>query len=313
MRVCFLLFMSLFSFPAQAQEINNLLSFRQPQDAAAYFRLCYENDYFSASDRYYTQGIQVELVSPSLRMLPFHYLFPKLKNSTLRHGLAIESNAYTPGSIQSDDILYGDRPFSATLMLRSFSISSAGRSRLSSALSMGIIGPGAGGYEMQYGIHSRTGNILPKGWQHQIANDLLLNYEVNYERSLLPENKIFAMSAILQGKLGTVSTKAGLGAGLMLGFMPRAGGQRKWNLYAYGHPQVQLVGYDATLQGGIFNRSSDYTLRNSQLNRLVARYQYGFVFSWKKVYLEYFQKYVSKEFAEAKDHRTGGIQAAILF
>lgn len=297
----------------QAQEINNLLFYRQPySDSAAYFRLCYENDYFSASDYYYTQGIQAELVLPAFSKLPFRHLFPSLPASNTRYGIAIESNAFTPTSIQSDDILYGDRPFAATLLLQPFQISRAGKRVLSSQLSMGIIGPGAGGYEMQYGIHSRTGNILPKGWQHQIANDLALNYELNYEQELLPQNRYLRLSAIGQGRVGTLHTGVAAGPGVLLGFLPGSS-TRRWSLCAYGHPQAGVVGYDATLQGGLFNKESDYVITARQINRLVYRHQYGFVFNWKRIYLEYFQRYTTRTFHTGTDHHSGGIQAAIVF
>lgn len=296
----------------QAQEINNLLKNRQMgSDTSAYFRLNYDNDYFSASDFYYTQGILAELVIPAFKKLPFRHLFPRLSNAKTQYGIAIESNAYTPTSIQSDEILYGDRPFSATLMLRPFVIQTTEKTRLSSALTLGIIGPGAGGYEMQYGIHSRTGNILPKGWQHQIANDLILNYEVNYERQLFKASNFFLLSGIAQGRLGTLSTKGGAGVGVMLGFLPGSN-RRSWNLYAYEQPQGEAIGYDATLQGGLFNKKNDYVISAGQVNRLVFRNQYGFVFSWKKIYLEYFQRYITKEFKTGTDHHTGGIQAGIV-
>jgi len=38
---------------------------------------------------------------------------------------------------------------------------------------------------MQIGIHEATGNKTPRGWGNQIKNDLVMNYEVGYEKQLL--------------------------------------------------------------------------------------------------------------------------------
>jgi lipid A 3-O-deacylase len=55
----FLLSVSVF----QAQKADSL-----KQDH--YFRLNYDNDFFSATDRYYTQGILAELILPGIKKSP---------------------------------------------------------------------------------------------------------------------------------------------------------------------------------------------------------------------------------------------------
>ena len=82
-----------------------------------------DNDYFSATDYYYTQGYNFELTSPWLRKNPLNPLFKKLKKSDQKYGLSIEHMGYTPTSISSDAILYGNRPFAAAIMLKSFLVS----------------------------------------------------------------------------------------------------------------------------------------------------------------------------------------------
>tara|TARA_R110000868_G_scaffold77551_7_gene221901 strand:+ start:580 stop:783 length:204 start_codon:yes stop_codon:yes gene_type:complete len=48
---------------ATAQKIDNLVSFRDIK-STNYFRFNYDNDYFAASDKNYTQGYSFVLVSP---------------------------------------------------------------------------------------------------------------------------------------------------------------------------------------------------------------------------------------------------------
>ncbi|MFB0909014.1 MAG: hypothetical protein QMB03_12210 [Spirosomataceae bacterium] len=60
-----LLILSLSSVTLSAQKIDNLISYRNI-DSDNYIRLNYENDYFAASDKKYTQGCNIELVTPGL-------------------------------------------------------------------------------------------------------------------------------------------------------------------------------------------------------------------------------------------------------
>ncbi|MGN6566316.1 MAG: lipid A-modifier LpxR family protein [Flavipsychrobacter sp.] len=156
------LFLVLIAQIVSAQEINNMLSFKNINNDK-YFRLSYENDFFSATDIYYTQGVAIEFVSPSLSKFPLSKLLFHPQYGYTRYGLGLEHDAYTPTSIGHDNILFGDRPFAATLMLKSFQVSvdSTKKQRFSTMVSAGIIGPAAGGAEMQTGIHRALNDITP--------------------------------------------------------------------------------------------------------------------------------------------------------
>lgn len=69
-----------------AQAINNLLAHKNI-NSDRYLRLSYDNDFFSATDEYYTQGIDVELVLPQLKKFPASWLLvnPKYILRTLWH------------------------------------------------------------------------------------------------------------------------------------------------------------------------------------------------------------------------------------
>ncbi len=304
-------------FPAICQAIDNTLSYKNiNQDR--YFRLNYENDVFSATDIYYTQGIHLELVSPALRRFPLSRLLIRPSYHYVRYGIGLEHNGYTPSSISSDAILYGDRPFTACLMLKTFlqATDSAGKQRFSAALSTGVIGQAAGGMEMQTGIHRWLNNITPHGWQNQLHNDAIINYQVDYERQLLSYTRLFSLSATGSARLGTLSDKAGAGAVLMFGYFESpyattAGNKKNLRIYAYEHPEVNLVGYDATLQGGLFNHSSPYTLSARDITRVTFQNRFGFVVIYKGLYLEYFQSLLSHEFETGNYHVWGGVQIAV--
>ncbi len=302
-----------------AQEIDNTLSFKN-LNTDSYFRINYENDYFAATDQYYTQGFSFELVDPWMKNFPLSKTLVHPKFSTLKYGLAIEHNGYTPTSIGSDAILYRDRPFAADFSLKSFviGIDSVRNQRFTTTLSAGIIGPGAGGKEMQTYIHKQTDNATPHGWNNQVQNDLLLNYQVDYQKQLVAYRNIFSLSGDAVARIGTVNDKLGIGGTLMIGYFdspfspdaPKGSVKRHFRIYAYEHPMFHVVGYDATLQGGLFNKTSPYTIASQDMERILFENRFGFVLNYQRLYLEYFQSVRSRQFTTAQMNVWGGIQIA---
>ena len=67
------------------QTINNTMSYKHINNDK-YFRLNYENDFFSGTDMYYTQGIHVELVSPAMKHFPLTKVLPHPKYSITKYG-----------------------------------------------------------------------------------------------------------------------------------------------------------------------------------------------------------------------------------
>ena len=210
-------------------------------------------------DYYYTQGINLEYVHPALRKFPLTKLLVKLPGSIYKYGLALDHAAYTPTSIAADHILYGDRPYSASLTFKTFTISTDAirTQHLSTSLILGILGQSAFGQEMQTGIHTWTGNPLPMGWQFQIKNDVIVNYQVNYEKRIWNPGSALQIGAAAEARLGTFQQKLGAGFTMMAGhfndpYQNNTGQKsRKLQYYFFAHPFVNLVGYDGTLQGGL--------------------------------------------------------------
>ena len=304
------------SFLSTAQVIDNAALYRNMLSDKS-IRLHYENDYFSASDLYYTQGINLEIIHPNLRNFILAKLLVSLPRTTQKFGIAAEYLGYTPSSISSDDILYGDRPFASSLMVKSFSISNDSSSgiRLNSNFSLGIIGPLAGGKEFQSLIHKWINDEQPRGWQHQIQNDLVINYNIGIAKSLVDFDNI-SVAGKVSVDLGTMKTNARCGLIFLAGFFENpwlnfSQSHRKIQIYMYDEPYAQITGYDATLQGGMFNRKSPYTIRASDVTRFVFQNNAGLVMKFNNLYLEYFQTYITKEFRTGNSHQWGGVRVGL--
>jgi hypothetical protein len=192
------------------------------------------------------------------------------------------------------------------------STNSEKRSRFINSLSLGLIGPGAFGKEIQVGIHKATGNVIPEGWRNQIRNDVVLNYEVGYEKQLFRYREFFSVQSNSNLQAGTLFTNASVGfnsvSGLINSPFSSEEKQRKFQLYFYAQPLVKIVGYDATLQGGLFNKDSPYIIPSEQVERVVGQFNYGVVFRINSFYLEYTRTSITREFETGNSANWGGIK-----
>ena len=153
---------------------SGITSFAQQDTSVSsnmFFAFNYENDFFYATDMYYTQGIRLELVLPAFKKLPLMNLLPHLSNSVTQYGLALAQDCYTPTSITVPEIQYGDRPYAATMYLGHYEVSTneQRKQKLTSEVDLGVIGPCAVCAEEQKAIHHAINDRQPKGWQYQMA------------------------------------------------------------------------------------------------------------------------------------------------
>ena len=296
-----------------SQKIDNMVSFRDVK-SENYFRFHYDNDYFTSTDKDYTQGYNFELTSPKLVKNPLNYLFNKPKNSEFKYGISLEHIGFTANNIASDQIQYGERPFAAAIMLKSFLIATdtVHKSRIVTSLNLGIIGPGAFGGDMQTAIHRATGNTIPKGWYNQIKNDVVINYQIDYEKQLARFHNLFSLQANATARLGTLYTNASVGFNATFGIINSAfttlKNKNKFQLYAYTQPLVNAIGYDATLQGGLFNKKSIYTIPNSDIERFTLQNNYGIVLQYRSLYLDYSRTILTREISNNYANKWGGIR-----
>ena len=268
-------------------------------------RIVYENDFFGATDRYYTQGIYLEAVLPSLARSPMHRLLIAPRHSTTRFGVAFGDEGYTGSDLKEAEIVPGDHPWAGTKQLHAFAIATdtVRHHRISSQLTIGLIGQGAAGREIQTFIHERTGNTIPRGWHNQIRNDVILNYAVSAEQRIFVAGRALELWSAGTARIGTFQTSMSFGGTLLAGRVGR--------LYAYAAPAVKLVGYDATLQGGMLNRRSPYTIATGDIARAVYTQRIGLVYRGDRMSLEFFRALNGPEFAGARTHRTGGVSIGI--
>ncbi len=308
MRLSLILFV-LFSISAAAQD--RLVS------------LNYDNDYFSATDRYYTQGVRLEYIAPVLLKLPVNVLLFKPETTTQTYaGIAIERDGFTPTSIRIDTVPVGNRPYAGTMFLSNFrtALNHNTHTKIYSQFDIGLMGPAVGGKQEQTNIHRAIGDILPLGWEYQVSNDVIVNYTLQYEKGLVNKEHI-VLAGLSQVRLGTLYTDVSVGAMLRFGLMndyfkslgiTKQSDSRKFQAYLYVKTMGKAVGYNATMQGGLFSESI-YTLEVSQVNRFVGQVFYGVTIAFKRFQVVYGKANISQEYKGGLAHGWGHCNLSYCF
>lgn len=295
-----------------------------------YFKLQFDNDILDNTDRFYTNGILLQYICPAFSSSPLSKLMvPYWRPGINYYGMSLVQNMYTSSKTKVGGILYGDRPYAAYLYLSAFKITNdpVHRMRQVSELQLGVIGPASLGGVVQTWFHQAVpSNDKPQGWEYQINNDLLLNYLVAYEKGLVSKRNL-ELNLTGYGILGTVHTEVNAGfyfrAGLFnpyfktLGFskrsVNRANGTRNTQAFAFLKATGTACGYDATLQGGLFNRDNAYTLPADSISRFQFNGSAGVAVSWGAARLDIEQHLISPEFTGGLWHLWIGVGLTFSF
>ncbi|MEI6883863.1 MAG: lipid A deacylase LpxR family protein [Bacteroidota bacterium] len=287
-------------------------------------KIGFDNDIFDYTDQFFTNGISFEYVAPALSDNPVKYiLLPYWGKARNYYGLSLIQNLYTPSTTKVGGILYGDRPYASYLYFGSFKVTNdeTHHFRQVSELGLGVIGPPSLGGTVQDLFHKYVPyNNEPLGWEYQISTDAVINYTVSLSKGII---NTAHTQLILSGNaaLGTLYTNLGGGFNLRLGwfndFFSDLGVRKKRVLIARGARVMQyffslkgsgrVIGYDATLQGGLINSNSVYTIPSASIIRLVSQSSLGFTFTCGAVGIEIEQIVLSPEFSNNWWHAWGHI------
>ena len=136
--------------------------------------------------------------------------------------------------------------------------------------SLGLVGPDSWGEGLQNTYHGWLKFAKFTGWKYQIENSLGIDFAATYATTLAAANGI-KMVPVVQINLGTTYTNASAGAMIVWGAFEKNGESALWNaristkentqkrkheFFGYWYPQVIAQAYNATIQGGVFNKGS---------------------------------------------------------
>ncbi len=216
------------ALPVQAQEETVL-----PWTVNIHF----ENDLFTGTDRNYTNGVKLSLISPDLCSfvesgklpewsLPYIAKLPFINNPDPELKRKVEfslgQNIYTPADIVRHDLIRDDRPYAGwTYFATAFH--SRSQARMDTIeLQLGMLGPSSFADETQKAVHDLRDLQRPNGWDHQLKNEpgLMAIYERKWQVAPFFSRGAFAMDAIthLGCAVGNIATYANTGFETRLGW-----------------------------------------------------------------------------------------------
>jgi hypothetical protein len=185
--------------------------------------------------------MNLELVKPFFQKNPLNKVFFVVPGAKMKYGLALDHYAFTPLHIVNDEILYGERPYAGCISVNTFRVATdeKKRRRISTSLVLGVVGPVTQWEPVQTFLHKHViAAPQPQGWDHQIANDLILNYKVNLEKNLIRED-FFMLNGNVEAVAGTMNDKLSTGVSLMIGSMndpyksSSSVSDGKWQVYVF--------------------------------------------------------------------------------
>jgi lipid A 3-O-deacylase len=287
-----------------------------PPDPYGTLTFSIENDLFSGTDRYYTNGFQLTWRSPSADLPgPLAWLNDRLEwvlgPGTLRWGASIGQSIYTPQDTERTNPDPRDRPYAGYLY---GAINLNRITELTSRmveLQLGVVGPSALGEFVQNNYHDIFNIRNTSGWDSQLKDEPAITalYE---QKSRMPLGSIGGIEAEIipsaTVSLGNVQTYAGLGGLFRIGqgldadfgpprIRPALSGsnwvQPRDNLawYVFAGVDGRAVAHDIFLDGNTWRDS-----RSVDKRVLVGDFQAGVAVIWQGVRFALTQVWRSEEF-----------------
>ncbi len=296
-----------------AQTFKNEFGFSSDNDAYL----------FRGQDRYYTNGLFIN----------FRHAVDQAKISEKLEKKIYEINAgqrmYNPRSGFAPDPARQDRPFAGYLFAEgALNWFTKKEGVIRAAVQLGTTGPDALAEKGQEFLHSTVGFYEPSGWEYQIKDELAVNLTAQYTR-LMHRSANNAVDFSFQGYANAGTTYSGAGAGIIfragkinqlfnsattnavIGNGANTGALVEREVFFYARPQLNVVAYDATIQGSMFNNDSPVTF---DVKPIVFAQQLGFNYSSRRFTFDFGLLFKTKEVkSTAKAHQYGTISMFYRF
>jgi len=200
-----------------------VFAFSQKQDSSVYkqiqfVKLNQANDLFTIffqSDKYYTDGFDFEIALQVFNNKLADKVLLGFKNTEYKDfSLSFNQDMYTPENTQLRTVDSTDRPYAGQLfaVYNKYSNQFWKGRKLTSKLYFGFQGPMALAGKSQNFVHNAIGNDSILGWENQLSNGLIIDYEVQYMQLIPISSPITELHYFGKLHIGTLSnfTEVGL-------------------------------------------------------------------------------------------------------
>ena len=280
----------------------------------------FSNDFVFGTDKYYSNGIELNLCGNFMKKSPVNQiLLPNSLSDIVYFSVTFTHKIYTPTELFTSELQFNDQPYASYLLLgsRKESYNFEKRVKLISELQLGVIGPMAGGKQVQNTIHSLLPTSRPaEGWSNQIDNSFALQYNASVEKGLISK-KVLEFNGIISGAVGAPHTEFDVGGYLRVGLFnnyfegTRNSRTKKMQLYIFGSATYKFVAYNAVLEGGLFNQDAPNKLK--RINHSLAEIISGIAFDFKTIKVEFEQHMLTPQFKGATKHSWGSVRFVVDF
>lgn len=291
----------------------------EPFDKHGTFSAVLENDYFTGTDRNYTNGVRFSYVSgekepEGVSSVLAKYVLGADQDSRIRRGFAIGQSIFTPRDITISTPLPDQHPYAGWLYGEYMIVVQKDDVVDQVTIQAGVIGPDAGGEFVQNHWHALIGGDKAEGWDNQIGNEPGLVVSYDHRRRALLEMKNSRIGVDITPtygfSLGNIQTNARAGLTLRFGedlksdygpprirpalagsgyFVPADDG---FSWYFYAGAEARAVAYDAFLDGRMFHDGDPYV--DSKV--FVGDFQAGLVTQIRHVQIAYTYVVRTEEF-----------------
>ncbi len=309
-----------------------------------------ENDRYvvPSTDRHYTNGFKLSWLSRKqtdlpavldrLSNLPSVFVESGSKPLTRRIGVSLGHSIFTPEDTESRELVKDDRPYAGWayvgLSLHAIHADAEGgpARRDTLAIELGVVGPGAGGEDVQNTWHDIIGADRSNGWDNQLKNEPGFNFifERRWRTAALAPFRPLGLSLDFiphySMSLGNVLTAFGAGGTLRIGqelqtdFGPprirpslpgsegfEYAGALGWYLFVGG--EGRLVARNIFLDGNNWRDSPSVASRT-----LVGDFQFGAALVYENLRLAYTHVVRTEEFVgQPQADRFGALSLSVRF
>ncbi len=190
----------------------------------------------------------------------------------------------------------------------------------------GVMGPSSFAKEAQIFLHRIIKDPRPNGWNYQLPTDLLLNYRLTVEKLVAAKGSIGLIGG---GSISGGTLSDGLSCFAILRFQKNApyfsglrtqyfsANNRKPGIAISIKPALDVVFYNALLDGGLFNKQSPVNDKNSRYannlerNIVAGHIDLSLMVSYRDFSIALTQKKISPGYRNYSAHQVGNISLYI--
>ncbi len=197
---------------------NDSLKYNQVR----FIKLNQSNDLFTywyQSDKYFTDGVDIELAHPIFNIKIADKILYGFDTKFKDYSLSINQDMYTPENTKIRTIDSNDRPYAGQIYFTYAKYSNRffeGKKIISSVF-IGIQGPFAKAGEAQNFAHDVFNNSSINGWDNQISNGLILDYDVSYNSIIPLSSPVNELHYFVNAHIGTLNSSAEVGYRFIFG------------------------------------------------------------------------------------------------